>query len=297
MGSFTIYYRRGSTGVSAQFYTNDIDAREEQPETEDVFTYNGESRGYRQRIFTVDHWANPPANFGAGDKLWCRLKLFYKTRTDRYDKTRQSAAAVVVPAWFRESMLVARNEFDYQRDGYDHWNWQGVVDPNYGLEYVGDGDNKVDVLSYSGKDAVDELYALTKPFADEGQWCNVGDEVIFDGGMPSSTEGESTPIPGYSIRRLTVTMISNNDNFQKLVKTETRTGDGASLWTPKWFVPSPHPDFGDTQYFDATANSYGDGTALIHMTDIDMGPRITTGMPSDSAFEDRLPVFVGVVNG
>jgi hypothetical protein len=194
-------------------------------------------------------------------------------------------------------MLVARNERDAQGTHYDGWGWQGVVDPNYGLEYVGDGDRLVDVLSYSGFDAVNELYALTKPFADEGPWCAPGDQVVFDGGMPPSTEGSVTVTPGFIERTLTVTMIANNDNSPKLVKVETRTGDAADLWQPKWFVPSPHPDYGDTQYFDATANSYGDADALIHMTDIDIGPRITVGQPNDEAFKDRLPIFVGVVNG
>lgn len=295
VGHFERYYRRGPTSVNAQFYTNDVDVREEQPESEDRYTYDGQDRGYSQYIFEIDHYAVPPANHGAGDLLWSRRKLFFKSGTDRFEKVRLTGCAVVVPAWFRESMLIAGSLFEHLRDGVDRWHWQVVTDPNYGLEYAGDGDNKVDENSYSNLDSVSELYALTKPFADEGIWCNPGDEVAFSGALPPTNQGASTFIPGYTFRTLTITMVCPSDHSPRVVKVETRTGSDASLWEPKWFVPSPHPDFGDTQYHHATMNAYGDSDALIYLEDIDGSRNVIVGTPEDAAFESRLPIFIGVV--
>jgi hypothetical protein len=295
VGTFKRYFTRGSTGVASQYYTNDIDVRQEFGDSVDEYTYRGYDRGYPQYIFEVDHFAEPPANFGAGDRYWSRNKLFRKEFDSRFDLQRESVAAVAVPAWHREAMVVATVVGEYMRDGVDTWYWQGVVDPNYGLEYVGDGDALVDQLAYSHFDEVDAIYAITKPFADEGPWCSIGDEVVFSGSMPPSNQGGSTFIPGYRTRTLTVTLISASAHSPQVVRTETREGDAASLWNVKWFVPSPHPDFGDTQYYHSTQNCAGESECLVYLEDVDGAKNVTVGTPQDSAFESRLPIFVGVV--
>jgi hypothetical protein len=299
-GSFYRYWSETGLGVPTQFYTNDIDIRAEVGGRQIDYYYNGTSRGFRQYHFTIDHWTEPPVGFDGGSVLWCRNKLFFKELTTVHDIHRSQSCAICVPAWFRESMFVATMTDYFDRGTTHSWHWQGVTDPNYGYDRSGDGDTLVELLPYSHFDEVNEVYALTKPFADEGQWCNIGDEIEFSGSMPSSTEGETTNVRDpYRIKVFEVTLIANSPQSPKVVKTETREGDpdlgSISLWEPLYFLPSPDPDDGSTQYHHATANSYGDSDCLIYLNDINGTENVAVGSPEDSAFVERLPVFVGVV--
>jgi hypothetical protein len=299
VGQKSMQYVRGSVGVPAGYYTADVDPREEQPESVDEYFMRGTDRGYWLRWFGLDHWTIPIAlNYGNGDRLQVRHKKFLKEYDSYFAKSRRRGGGVVVPAWFRECMLVADLWKEHIRSTHHGWYWQNVIDPNCGGEYVGDGDSNIDILLYSMFPS--ELYDYTKDYADEGPWLQVGDPLFIQGdpnAILGSNAGDQWFGPESDIANLTVTMIANSEHSPRVIINRDYAGYAAATIVTKWFLPSPHPDYGDTQYFDATANSYGDGTALIHMTDIDTGPRITTGMPSDNAFEDRLPVFVGVVNG
>lgn len=296
VGTAQRWFVQGPIKITSQYYTNDIDAREEYGVRLDMYTYKGTDMGYPFCGFITDHYTTPVANYGAGDRSITRQKLFYKEVASRFGTYRLRAAAIAVPFWFRDSMMVAEKTRDYLRDGTDRWGWQFVADPNGGIEKVGDGDNNLDVLTTTAADTVSEIYALTKDFADEGVYLSVGvplEEQMY-GALPNSNEGETTFIPGSDVGKLTVTMVANSDHSPRLMKQETRNPDEG--WAPLWFLPSPHPDTGDVQYIEATKNSFGDAEVLVHQEDINVDRRVTVGSPEDSDFVTRLPIFVGVVH-
>lgn len=295
------YYRSGPWGVPAQYYTNDIDIRAERGESQTDYFYDGTPIGWVWYGNHLNHWTEPQqANFGIGDKLQARAKLFFKELNTVAGIYRNHNCAVVVPAWFRESMLVATLDDYYDAGSTLAWGYQLVVDPNQAIEKSNDGDDLIDVNVFSNRDTVDPVYAVEKDFADEGTWIFPGDEFKTSGGLTVSGDPDGVIFtPGVRTKRLEVTLIAANDNAPVVTNRETRSGDPyggpAAIWEPKWFLPSPYPDTGDTQFHHATANSYGDSSCLIHLDDLDGSENVTIGSPQDADFSWRLPVFIGVV--
>jgi hypothetical protein len=287
----------GATGVPAGFYTNDVDPREEQPERMDEYYMRGTDKGYYLWIFSVDHWTVPFApNYGNGDLNHVRHKKFLKEYDSYFDKYRRRGGAVVVPAWFRECMFVADKWQEHIRSSVHGWGWQGVQDPHSGFEAVGDGDNLVDALLYSMFPT--ELYEYTKNYADEGIWLAIGDEVIFRGN-PNEVLGENAGDqwfgPEVDTANITVTMIANNSNSPRVIINRNYSGYSAAVLTTLWFLPSPDPVDGSTQFLGATANSFGGSECLIYTEDINGAKNVVVGTPQDPSFESIRPIFVGAV--
>ena len=81
------------------------------------------------------------------------------------------------------------------------------------------------------------------------------------------------------------------------------TDADAVFWEPQWFLPSPDPDTGLTQYIQQFQNCMGLGDALAYQLDVQHGTQVVKGRPAHSFMSsspsNNFPKvnFVGVIDG
>lgn len=304
IGAWSRQEDNGTLAVPAMVYTNDFDDREELPAGRSRSLTTGEDLGYTQVAVSDDPSFPPHAVlFRSKSFLMCTDR---QTWSGLYVKS-----AVTVPFHDRCAYYytVARGHSAYSRSytcGHtglgDPWScgtwrnfpgWTGFTSGGLFIpaEHP-DGCGPVSArtvrepgATYSGGPCSD--------FADSGPWCFVcenADAMTYFTPLPDPGPGIFESDDGAATRQTTLV---NCSEFSPLPM-PFETPDPLAVDNP-WFIPSPDPDTGDTQYIDVTHNAFGDGTTLRYMERTNSGPVRLRGAPQHPSMENAGTTFVGVV--
>jgi len=324
IGTFTSTYSNGVKHTLPNFYTTEFDDRREfiygSVRTE-VLT--GEDLGYTHYAINDDFMYPPRAYFS-------RAKTFRMNKVSTTVNNLTIEAGIAVPLYSRESYMYAVFTRTSGTERIEQNFYAGLMDPNTyetwrnfrgwtayqnvngvwiprALHPADCGPVTARTVwksagnyNYGYIQEADASYC--QYLADEGDWagpCDNADEIA------RNNEQTLADLPADTVSRwgwegeLAVHLISSSPNTPLLTKREIRIDDAARWWSPKWFLPSPDPDSGTTQYVHEVENCFGESDAMVYMKDIDAAEQFVIGSPNIFPMTNgRANVnFIGVING
>ena len=303
-GSWTSTFE-GERAIPAMMYSNDFDHREERGASLSTTRIRGAGMGISAQS-CADSLIFPP-------HASCTQRRRFSREVHTVNESGRSLASTIsVPFYDRCAYYYA---VAYAAGGHSESTTHGFVDltspwscntwrnfPGWTGNFVGDIDNGHwvsfslhpdgcgPVVARTGR-TPSPVYSGTVPCADDadgGPWCFVCDnldEMTFDIPPP-------TPPP---------TVIINTPNQSNCKAYLVYDGDFSPLMTQNvnntnvyWFIPSPDPDSGVTQFIESTANGFGEGNIVQYQTE-PFGPRQHRGGPEFTALDQHSATFVGVL--
>ena len=306
MGVFTRIEETGLLGIPPMVYSTDFDNRKEIVGGRSIRQVNGKSLGYSD-VYVSDDLTYPPRG------VLRRRKRFLKTITNEIWSGEGLTSAMVVPFFdrcayyyavmesFESHTKIVTSGYSYQDDPWFCETWRNF--PGYtgytsasGAFIRGEhpsGCGPVDARTVVAPGSVYSGGACSD-FADGGEWCHTcdnADAMVYHLPEPPAPPTQVLIEPATQVRTTYLVNASGLTPFR--IERRTFTGAFNGSANP-WFIPSPDPDTGLTQYADVTHNAFGDGQVMRYWRAPNDLVEVLGG-PKPPGFQDSNTTFVGVV--
>lgn len=304
VGTWHSHDETGPRAISPQMYTSDFDARQElSGSTSDTVTTSADY-GYCGVYFSD----NP---FNLTQSWLFREKRFMQTFKTKVVNGNSQGAVVTVPfydrcAYYFTSVLGSQSTQEFGGASYvslsDPWwceTWRNFGGWTSGhdehpdhccicqVRTVRSPAPRYNPAGYNNADG------NCADFADSGPWC-----FVCDNAEAMTYYIPEPPLPtfpstakGSDFHR--ITHLVNDTDFSPLLIEDVHLD--YLTYATYWFIPSPDPDSGFTQYLDVTHNAFGDGQALKYYFQPNEGPIKTLGAPFPPGYNGENITFIGVV--
>lgn len=313
VGEWTSKTQNGLNSIPPMVYTNDYDDRERLPAGESTTKIKSVDLGYVSIIFGDD----PVRPY---ESSLIRTRAFRRATDTTITGGEFIASSVTVPFHDRcayyythakgadSKQTVYVDSYLTLGDPYSCTSWRNLLGFT-GFTPMGCGESPPPHACWTRAAHPDgcgpvEYRAVYAPgaeynpypcsdFADRGPWCFTCDnaeELAYTLTLPELTQRPGT-LEISKVKRTTV-LLNESDQTPLVVDVADTTALG---YVNPWFIPSPNPETGSTQYLDVTHNAFGDGTTLRYWQQPNTGPIIVKGSPYLSDMETKATTFVGVV--
>lgn len=298
VGSWSSHEESSARVIPDMMYTSDFDDREEIPNSQTRDTrIHGRDMGY-VRVYFSD---NP---FNLTQAFMNREKAFLREVNIVVVNGHFLSAVVTVPFNDRCAYYYSSVKGFSSRSTINVSSYVSLLDPWYCESWRNFGgwtsghavhpdDCCVCVARTVRSPAPRYAPSACADFADSGQWCFTCDNIetmTYSITLPPPVvaPGTSEGSTGHRVTHL----VNATEHSPLLIEEVDKTGLNYERY---WFIPSPDPDSGLTQYLDVTHNAMGIGDAMRYYKEPNEGPILKIGGPFPPSLGDQNITFIGVV--
>lgn len=308
IGTFTRTEEHGGRSLPVMVYSNDFDDRTELSGSRSIAVEKDIDMGYS----AVEVWDNIVLPYLGGVTRTKRFRSCTDTQTWSGEST---ASAMVVPfydrsAYYYATAYIAQAHSHsyscrYKSQG-DPWacstwrnfpgwtgGWVGGI-TNGHWAWLAQHPSGCGPVTARTVEAPGATYSGSKcsDFADSGPWCftcDNADGMVYS--IPPPPLPKSTSETERDKVKLTTWLVSSCNLTPLRIAKEDRT---MLNYMNPWFLMSPDPETGFTQYMDETHNAFGDSDVMRYF-DEPNGKVLTKGAPQPPGLDKNNATFIGVV--